>query len=214
MNRAFVYILLILLISTTYSFAQKDKEAKNILDKTSKIIKDNGDMEVEFTASSYIRSNPQGNMSGTIYLNGRKFNLVSTNIICWFNGKTLWTLNKANDEVNVSIPSTHERQTMDPYLFCDLYKKGYTYSIESTSLRGHDCNEIKMLATNKKQSIQEMIVTIDKKTNMPLCIRMREGTKYWVRISVQKCKIKQQYDNDKFEFNSKDYPTATVVDIR
>ena len=58
MNRAFVYILLILLISTTYSFAQKDKEAKNILDKTSKIIKDNGDMEVEFTASSYIRSNP------------------------------------------------------------------------------------------------------------------------------------------------------------
>ena len=205
-------IFLLTFLFQTNIFAQNDKEAKAVLDKTSKLIKSSGDME--FTASSFIKSVSKGDLSGTIYLKGHKFNLVSTNINCWFNGKTLWTLNKTNDEVNVSVPSLHERQTMDPYLFCDLYKQGYTYTMTSTSLRGHDCHEVRMLSTDKKQSVQEMIVTIDKKTNMPLCVRMREGVQYWVRISVQKCKIKQKYDSKKFEFNSKDYPSATIVDIR
>ena len=214
MNRIIFYFLLLFLVSNINVVAKDDNNAKLILEKTSKIISNSGDMEIEFTASSFMKNEPQGNISGTIYLKGRKFNLVSTNIVSWYNGKTLWTLNKASDEVNVSIPSMHERQAMDPYLFCDLYKQGYTYSMISTSLRGHDCYEIKMQAIEKNQSVQEMIVTIDKKTNLPLCVRMREGSKYWVRISVLKSKLKQKYDSDKFEFNSKDYPTATIVDIR
>ncbi len=203
--------VLILFVSTTLVFAQN---AKNVLDRTSKVIKNSGDMEVNFTASSFIDQNQKGNISGTIYLKGRKFHLVSTNITCWFDGKTLWSFNKSNDEVNISVPSIQERETMDPYLFCELYKDGYSYSMKSTTLRGHDCYEVTLDTKDKKKSVQEMRITIDKKTNMPLCVRMRQGIKYWIRISILKCKINQKYDGDKFKFKKEDYPSATIVDIR
>jgi outer membrane lipoprotein-sorting protein len=209
-----IAVLLFALLGVTVYAQSNSKEAKAVLDKTSKTIRNSGDMEVNFTASTFMEQSQKGNLSGTIYLKGRKFNIVSTNVLCWFDGKTLWSFNKANDEVNVSTPSVKERQSMDPYLFCELYKDGYTYEMSDTSLRGHDCHEVRLKTTDKRKSVQEMIITIDKKTSMPLCVRMRQGVKYWIRISTQKCKINQKYDNDKFKFNSEDYPSATVVDIR
>ena len=212
MKKLHIFFLLFFVNSCIGMAAQPS--AKAILDKTAKIVRNSGDMEVNFTASSYIEQKEKGNLSGTIYLKGKKFNIVSTNVLCWFDGKTLWSMNKATNEVNVSTPSQHERETMDPYLFLDLYKKGYTYKMKETTLRGRDCYEITLNAKNPKQEVREMIVTIDKQTHLPLCVRMREGIKYWVRISIMKCKVKQDYQDNLFTFKSEDYPKATVIDIR
>lgn len=214
MNLLRKFTLAALLLFPLMAFSQSSAEAKSIMEKCAGKIKKSGDMEVNFTATSFIDMNTKGSISGKIFLHGKKFNLVSTNVTGWFDGKTLWTLNKACDEVNVSTPSVRERQSMDPYLFVDLYKKGYNCTSKSTQLRGVDCHEVHLLSTNPKNTVKEMYVTIDKKTNMPLCIRMREGQKNWVRVSIKNCKVNQKYSDDKFTFNSKDYPQVTVVDIR
>ena len=130
-----IAVLLFALLGVTVYAQSNSKEAKAVLDKTSKTIRNSGDMEVNFTASTFMEQSQKGNLSGTIYLKGRKFNIVSTNVLCWFDGKTLWSFNKANDEVNVSTPSVKERQSMDPYLFCELYKDGYTYEVDGKYAR-------------------------------------------------------------------------------
>ncbi|MBP3774371.1 MAG: hypothetical protein ILA34_03350 [Bacteroidaceae bacterium] len=209
-----IRITLILTLLLPYHSLSAQNKAKDILDKTAKIVRKSGDMEVNFTAASFMEQKEKGNLSGTIYLKGKKFNIVSTNVLCWYDGKTLWSMNKATNEVNVSTPSQHEKETMDPYLFLDLYKKGYTYEMQESTLRGRDCYEITLKATDPKQEVREMIVSIDKATQLPLCVRMREGIKYWVRISILKCKVKQSYDDDLFTFKSENYPKATVIDIR
>ncbi len=213
MNRLFLFSLL-LIFPITYASAQKASDAREILDKTAKAIKSSGDMEVNFKASSFTNEKQKGDLSGTICLKGKKFNIISPNLNCWYNGKTLWSLNKETNEVNLSIPDVREKQSMNPYLFVDMYKDGYSYSLSNTTLRGKSCYEITLTAQNSKKDVQEMILTIDKQTNMPLCVRMRQGKNYWVRLTIKSYKPRQKYANSQFEFNSKDYPTATIVDIR
>lgn len=208
---ALCFALLSLALPT---YSQGSNEAKAVLDKTASIVKRSGAMEISFTASSFMSGVQKGNLAGTIYLKGRKFHIISTNILSWYNGKNLWTLNKATNEVNVSEPTTHERETMDPYLFIDLYRQGYSYSMKDTRLRGHDCYEIHLNATNKRLEVKEMILTIDKQTHLPICVRLREGSKYWVRISLLRCKVKQKYSDSAFSFNAKDFPQAQIIDIR
>ena len=213
MNRLF-FLSLLLILPITYASAQKTSDARGILDKTAKAIKSSGDMEVNFKASSFTHEKQKGDLAGTIYLKGKKFNIVSPNLNCWYDGKTLWSLNKETNEVNLSIPDVREKQSMNPYLFVDMYKDGYSYSLNSTTLRGKSCYEITLTAQSSKKDVQEMILTIDKQTNMPLCIRMRQGKNYWVRLTIKSYKPRQKYANSQFEFNKKDYPTATIVDIR
>lgn len=215
MNKVLTFVCsLFLLFGSNELFAQTGSQAKTILDKTASLIKRSNDMEISFSASSFMEGKEKGTISGTIFLKDKKFHLTSTNILAWFDGKTMWSFNKDNNEVNVTTPSLHEKETMNPYLFIDLYKSGYTYSLSSTTLRNRDCYEIHLKASNKKKEVKEMILTIDKKTSLPLCVRLREGAQYWVRISILKCKTKQNYPNSTFTFNQKDYPSASVIDMR
>ena len=73
-------------------------------------------------------------------------------------------------------------------------------------------NEVKMKATDKKRSIQEMYVTVNKTTYAPSQVKMRQGTK-WTTIKISSLK-KANISNATFTFPAKDYPNAEIVDLR
>ena len=64
------------------------------------------------------------------------------------------------------------------------------------------------------KEVQEMIITIDKQTMLPLCVRMRQGSNRWIRISIFQYKSHMKFSDDMFTFHHKDFPQATVIDIR
>lgn len=72
--------------------------------------------------------------------------------------------------------------------------------------------EVHLTAQNKKRSVQEMYVTVDKKSYVPSKIRMRQGST-WSTITVSGFKAKN-VSNSLFTFNSKECPTAEIVDLR
>ena len=67
-------------------------------------------------------------------------------------------------------------------------------------------------AMNSKQSIQEMYVTVNAKTSVPSQIKMKHSGK-WYTINVTGFSAKNQ-PNSMFTFNSKDYPSAEIIDLR
>ncbi|WP_288277820.1 EamA family transporter, partial [uncultured Megasphaera sp.] len=75
---ALCFALLSLALPT---YSQGSNEAKAVLDKTASIVKRSGAMEISFTASSFMSGVQKGNLAGTIYLKGRKFHIISTNIL-------------------------------------------------------------------------------------------------------------------------------------
>lgn len=192
-------------VASVQSMAQSNPaQARAILDKTSKVIGHKSGVSASFT----LNNPTTGNVSGTIAVKGGKFNARTPQAIVWFNGKTQWTYMKKNNEVNISTPTQAQQQMMNPYTFINVYKTGYKMS--STTAGGS--YEVHLVAQNQKRSIQEMYVTVNSKTYVPSRVKMKHNGR-WYTVTISNFSTKKQPDS-LFTFNSKDYPSAEVIDLR
>lgn len=200
MKRLSLIILAILLATGLY--AQNAAQARKILDKTAAIVGRKGGASANFSMSGKA-----GNTSGTISIKGTKFNAKTPQAIVWYDGKTLWTYMKNNQEVNVSTPTKASQISMNPYTFINVYKSGYKLSMKNVSGGWR----IHLTATNNARTIREMYITIGK-NYYPKTIKMRQSNG-WTTINVSNFKAKNLSDAT-FRFNAKDFPHAEVIDLR
>ena len=212
--KTFRYLALLLfsLFLTMPVMAQKNAQAKKILDATAKKINEASGIEATFKLTGFVGSTEQGSSSGTIMLKGKKYKLITGDMVSWFDGKTLWSYSADIQEVNISTPTKKELQSMNPYAFVSLYKKGYNYTVTKNTYNGKEMYDVKLLAESAKSEIPEIIITISKDYT-PACIRMRQGSN-WSRITILKFSTSKSYSDGFFTFNAKDYPNAEVIDMR
>jgi outer membrane lipoprotein-sorting protein len=175
---------------------------KTVLDRTATVISNPGGITATFKMTGGM-----GNASGTIAVKGKKFQACSPVATIWFNGKTMWTYMKKNDEVNVTNPSDAELQKINPYNFINLYKKGYDMNMSSAGST-HTVH----LTAQSSQKIQEMFITVDKKSFHPTQVKMLQGRR-WTTFEISELKTTTLNDS-MFTFNSKDFPSAEVIDLR
>ena len=200
MMKRIITILVMLMIA----IGSSAQTAKQVLDKTAAALSNKGGVTANFT----VTGKNIGSTSGRISVKGRMFQATTPQAIIWFNGKTQWTYMKSQEEVNVSNPTEAQLQAINPYNFINIYKKGYSYTMKTVG-GGY---EVHLKATDKKRSIQEMYVTVNKSTYAPSQVKMRQGTK-WTTINISSLK-KANISNATFTFPAKDYPNAEVVDLR
>lgn len=212
-NMKKLFFILALLLTTGSMQAQKQKEARRVLDATASAFEKGGGIQANFKAESFIDGNLQGSTNGEMRVDGEKFCLSTDETITWFDGKTQWSYVKPNDEVNISTPTPEELQTMNPYAFLRIYKKGFNYTVSNGSLRGKPTYEVILTAENKNQPIQEIRLDVEQKTYTPLCIRIRDN-QTWTRIVIDNFKNRQKFGKDAFTFDSKAYPNAEVIDLQ
>ena len=183
-------------------YGQNASQARKILDKTASIIGRKGGAVANFSMSGKY-----GNSSGTIAIKGNKFNAKTAQAIVWYDGKTQWTYMKKNQEVNISIPTEAQQQSMNPYKFINIYKSGFKIGMKNVAGGW----QIHLYATNQKRTIKEMYVTVGR-NYLPTTIKMRQSNG-WTTIKVSNFKAKKLSDSI-FRFNSKDFPNAEIVDLR
>lgn len=200
-RKSMVVMALFCLVQGVY--AQNAAQARKILDKTAALIKGKGGATANFSMSGKY-----GTSSGTIAIKGNKFNARTAQATVWYDGKTQWTYMKKTNEVNVSNPTQAQQMSMNPYTFINIYKTGYTSTMKTIGSN----YKVRLVAQNKKRTVQELILTIDKKSYIPSQIKMRQGNT-WSTITVSNFKAKS-ISNSTFVFNSKDFPKAEIVDLR
>ncbi len=178
--------------------------AVQVLDKCAAAVSAKDGLQASFR----MESAQYGNTSGTIALKGRKFQVITPLASMWFDGTTQWTYLQRNNEVSVTTPTESQQQNLNPYHFINMYKQGYnaTMTTAANSYRVH------LQATDSKKRIQEAFITVNKKNNQPMEIQMLQGQK-WTTFHITDMKIQPQNDS-MFQFNSKDFPTAEVIDLR
>ena len=193
-------IIMVAALMSIGSFAQS---AKAVLDKAAGTI----------TAQSGVKANfkmttANGSTSGTIAIKGKKFYATTPQAKVWFDGKTQWTYLKNNDEVNVSNPTEAQLQAINPYNFINLYKHGYSYTMNTA---GNDY-VIHLTASNADRKIKELFISVNKKTYQPKQVKMLQGKK-WTTFDINSIK-KENIADSQFRFNAKDFPKAEVIDLR
>ncbi len=210
-----ILCLMALSLYLTAGHAQQNGDARKVLDATAAQITGKGGVKADFKADSFSGGNLQGSASGTMCIQGEKFQMTTPDMITWYNGETQWSYVKANEEVNVSVPTPEERQSMNPYAFVNLYKDGYDYTIKETTLRGKPCYEVTLTAKDKRKSLRTIILDIDQRTYAPMCVRMQQRDNgNWTRIAIHQFHTGQSFKAAVFEFNPKDFPQAEIIDLR
>lgn len=189
-----------LLLATIAVYAQT---ATQVLDKTAQKLTAKSGVKADFKAST-----PQGSITGTIAVKGNKFMATTQHTKVWFDGKTQWTYLTRNDEVNISNPKDSELQSLNPYNFINMYKKGY----KSTLRKDGGSYIVHLTADSKAKKVQELFITVDSKSYNPTQVKMLQGKK-WTTFDVTNLK-QEKLPDSMFRFNSKDFPTAEVIDLR
>jgi len=197
-------ILIALLLIISPAVCGLAQTAKTVLDKCAATISAKEGVSADFR----MESAQYGNASGQISVKGQKFYATTPMATMWFDGKTQWTYLQRNNEVSVTNPTEAQLQAINPYNFINMYKKGFTYSM-TTSAASY---RVHLSATDPKRKVQEMFITIDKKGYTPSEVKMRQGQK-WTTFTISHLTVKS-LDDSKFRFNSKDFPSAEVIDLR
>ncbi len=194
--------IVILALCVLCGLSAHAQDVKQVLDRTANLVSNKSGVSAAFT----IKNNSM-TASGTIAIKGRKFHATTPQASIWFDGKTQWTYLKKNDEVNVLNPTESEIAAINPYNFISLYKKGY----RATMTRKGNTFEIHLKAEEKK-SISEVYIIVDQRTYVPSQIRVKQQ-KGWNTIDIRHFNKANLSDNI-FRFNSKDFPSAEVIDLR
>ncbi len=197
--RKSLFLLLAAVLFVAGAYAQT---ARQILDKTAATVSGSVGFRADFRMSGSY-----GNVSGSVAVKGNKFNAVTPASVVWYDGKTQWTYMKKTQEVNVSTPTEAQQQSMNPYKFISLYKKGYTLTSKAVS----DGWQVHLDAQNKSRSIKEMYLTISKYYKLKQ-VKMRQSNG-WTTINITNFR-KSSLPDSQFRFNSRDYPNAEVIDLR
>lgn len=208
-TKTYIYFMLVAVLTAVSPYAKVNAQkltATQVLDKTAKTIMAKGGASASFSIANASKSIAS---SGTITIKGRKFHASTPQATVWFNGKTQWTYMKNTNEVNVTTPNAAKQSMMNPYTFIYIYKNGYDVTMSSSG--GNHIVEMK--AQTKTKSIRQMQITINKKTFVPSQIKFLQQKGGWITVNISNFKSKKVADS-MFTFNSKDFPTAEVIDLR
>ena len=200
------YLLVLILFLSVSLSAQKDKQAREILDKTANALQQAGGIRATFG----------GTGNGTLLLKGNQFYLNSGGIQSWFDGKTQWSYVTKNDEVNVSNPTQEELQQINPYTFLYMYQKGFSYKLGTVKTYGGKAVwEVILTAKDKKQDLERITLYVTKNTYEPLYILLQQRDQQTRNeITVTGYQTRLNYADSIFSFDKKQYPNAEIIDLR
>lgn len=199
-----ILLFSLLMVVTICATAQNAAQARKVLDKTATIVGRKGGASANFS----ITSSKLGKTNGSISIKGNKFYARTPQAIVWFDGKTQWSWMKQTNEVNITTPTEAKQAQMNPYKFINIYRSGYNLDMKT---EGNNYI-VHMVAKNKQRTLQEMYITVSKKSYTPSQVKYRQN-KNWTTIAISNFQAKN-VSNSTFVFQAKDFPKAEVIDLR
>jgi outer membrane lipoprotein-sorting protein len=207
----------IFLLGNILSFAQKDPEAKVILDKLSEKTKSHivikADFEIIFKST---KDDIENTSKGTITMKGEMYRLKFMGGETYCDGKTLWNYLQEANEVNISEPEEdNEDLFSNPKLLFTLYENDYKYQlIEKMNVGNKEHALIDLYPNNIDEDYSRIRLQINTSDNNLLSATIfgKDGSNFTLNISnyINKLELEDSY----FVFNEKEHKGVEVIDLR
>ena len=224
MKRLLLYLLLTGL-TLNYAYAQKDADAKKILNQVSKKYRAYDVIKTDFSftyenqqagtkdvqAGTMISRSKANKYKVTIY-NPEEKQAIDEEIIS--DGKSQWTYVKKNKEVELTDVD-NSNESLNPAQIFTIYEKGYKYVYNGDAkVDGKLCQVIDLTPEDEKKPFFKIRLSIDKvkKQISSAMIFDKNGSRYnyVIRTFTPNVKVSEST----FTFDKKNYPGAELVDLR
>ncbi len=217
MNRyklASACLALILLVSTSL-FGQSDAKSTQILKSVSAKYKSYKSLSATFKLSRVDqKTKASENFTGSIILNGPKFQFVLNNQTVMSDGASTWTFLKESNEVQISEAKS-SGDAITPTNIFTLYEKGFkTKYIGDKKEKGGTVQQIELTPDDSKKNYFKILLSIDKAGQFVKEAKIYEKGGAILTYSIVKFTPNSAVTDNLFVFDAKKYPGVEVIDLR
>jgi len=162
-----VLVMTVLTIGVGFSqgsLGKNDPAAKTILDKVSakfktfKAVQSGFNLEVK-DASGKV----QGSKKGTVFMKGGKYRVTLTGQEIFCDGQTIWTYDKAANEVTITKFDASGSAITPQKMFTNFYDKDFLYKLNGEKVvAGKTIQEIELTPVDKSKAFSKVYVYVDK----------------------------------------------------
>lgn len=181
-------------------------EATALLDQAAAKFK-----EAPSISAAYALTSGSNKVSGRLTFSADRFCMTSPQILTWFDGKTQWSYNKADNEVTVSEPTAAELTQINPFAVINSFRNSFTAKLLPAP-KGFKKLELK--AKEPKSDILSATVTLNETTLMPTQINLVPRSGQPITILLTSVTTGQRYNIKAFQFYAPNYPGVQTVDLR
>ena len=205
-----IYFLLLSVIAfSQMALAQKDPNAKKVLDEVSAKLKTLKGITANFSYSTKDRNKAlKGSVKGQISIKGQKYYIKegSTEIFC--NGAKVWNFN-GEDEVTVADVDIEDEKMLSPQkLLSNFYDKDFNYKLVSSAGNNH---EILMIPTDKRKNFKQVTVYVDKTQKLILKAKVIDKSDNIIEFTLSGLNTNASLPDTKFAFDAAKHPGVVVI---
>jgi outer membrane lipoprotein carrier protein len=179
--------LICFFLSLTSIAQNSDPAAKVILDQASAKIKSYKSLEAVLTIQIQdAQGSSQGTKKADFFMKGMKYVMKVNGQEIYCDGKTIWTFDKAANEVTITKVDPNSSTLSPQKLFTNMYDKDFLYKVNGEQKTGvKTVIEIEMTPNDKTQNFHKIYLYIDKKTQLPSAGKMldKSGNRYLYTIN-------------------------------
>lgn len=199
-----------------FCFSQSgDPEAKKILDQASAKIKSYKSIEAVLTIEIQdAQGVSQGIKKADFFMKGTRYIMKINGQEIYCDGKTIWTYDKAANEVTITKVDPNSNALSPQKLFTNMYDKDFLYKVNGEQKMGtKTVIEIEMTPNDKSQNFHKIYLYIDKKTHLPSSGKMldKSGSRYLYTINSLNANAK--LTDASFTFDKSKYPGVEEVNL-
>jgi len=195
---------------------KNDAEAKKVLDAVSAKFKTYKAPQAAFT---YKVENAQGKAlstkKGTVTMKGSKYKVTMSGMEIMSDGKTVWSYDKAANEVTVDNVNTSASAMTPQKLFTNFYDKDFYYKYNGEKKEaGKTVQEVELTPIDKTKPFHKVYVMVDKTGKTIYSTKFLEKTGGRYSYTINTLKPNATVTDSEFTFNKSKYPGVEVVDLR
>ncbi len=205
--------LLIITFFTLSAQAQKDPQAKALLDKVSKKFKTLKSVEANYNLNVTNRAGKSaGSKSGKLYLKGDKYLITESSLKIISDGKKVWKYEPDANEVLISKVDAAADGITPQKLFTNFYDQDFIYKLNGKVKEGgKTVTEIEMTPTDKRKNFYKVYLYIDEAQQMITSSKIYENSGNVYTYSMNGLKLNQNLSDNLFVFNKSQYPGVEEI---
>lgn len=202
-------------ISAVCVAQSNDPAAKTVLDGVSAKFKTYKAVQANFTLSNEdAKGKNQGTKKGVVYYKGSKYRVSIPGTEIFSDGKTVWTYDKAANEVTLSKADGSGGLSPQKF-FTNFYDKDFLYKLNGEKKVGaKTLQEVELTPTDKSKPYFKVFMTVDKASKMVTNTKVlqKDGSK--INFAVSNLNGNANVNDAQFVFDKKNYPGVEEVDLR
>ncbi len=205
----------LLFISPVYSQNKKDAKAQEILKGVSAKYKSMKSLSASFKVTSVDqKSKTTDTQPGSITVKGDKYKLLlkGQEVIC--DGKTVWTVLKESNEVQIN-EVVEKSDAISPTNIFTIYEKGFSSKyMGEKKIDNVTVQQIELVPDDNKKSFFKIQLNINKQDKVITSAKIFDKNGTNMTYAIEKFSMNPDASDNTFTFDKAKYPGVEVVDLR